>query len=115
MRKKIFCTVTNDLNYDQRMIRICTSLAAAGYEVSLVGRQTRASLPLSSRNFRQVRLRVWFTRGKLFYLEYQLRLLFFLLFRHIDGICAIDLDTIIPCYYISRLKRIPRLYDAHEL
>jgi glycosyltransferase involved in cell wall biosynthesis len=32
-----------------------------------------------------------------------------------DGICAIDLDSILPCYFISRLRRIPRLYDAHEL
>jgi glycosyltransferase involved in cell wall biosynthesis len=115
MKKKIFCTVTNDLNYDQRMIRICTSLASAGYDVTLVGRQTRSSLPLSNRSFRQVRLSVFFTRGKLFYLEYQFRLLFFLLFRRFDGINAVDLDTILPCYLISRLKRIPRLYDAHEL
>ena len=32
-----------------------------------------------------------------------------------DAICAIDLDTIIPCLYISRWKKIPRIYDAHEL
>ena len=32
-----------------------------------------------------------------------------------DGICAIDLDTILPVYFISRFKKIPRIYDAHEL
>lgn len=32
-----------------------------------------------------------------------------------DCICAIDLDTILPCYYISIIKRIKRVYDAHEL
>lgn len=32
-----------------------------------------------------------------------------------DLICAIDLDTILPCYIISRLKKIKRVYDAHEL
>jgi glycosyltransferase involved in cell wall biosynthesis len=32
-----------------------------------------------------------------------------------DAICAIDLDTIIPCHFISWIKRIPRIYDAHEL
>lgn len=31
-----------------------------------------------------------------------------------DGICAIDLDTIFPCLLISTLKKIPRIYDAHE-
>jgi len=32
-----------------------------------------------------------------------------------DSICGIDLDTIIPCFFLSRLKNIPRIYDAHEL
>ena len=32
-----------------------------------------------------------------------------------DCICAIDLDTILPCYFISRIKKVPRVYDAHEL
>jgi glycosyltransferase involved in cell wall biosynthesis len=31
-----------------------------------------------------------------------------------DGICAIDLDTIIPCLLVSTMKAIPRVYDAHE-
>ncbi len=32
-----------------------------------------------------------------------------------DCICAIDLDTILPVYYISNIKKIKRVYDAHEL
>ena len=115
MSKRIYCTVTNDLTYDQRMIRICTSLVSAGYEVTLVGRREPASLPLIPHPFRQKRLRVLFRKGKLFYLEYNLRLLFYLLFRRMDCICAIDLDTIVPCYFTAVLKHIPRVYDAHEL
>ena len=30
-------------------------------------------------------------------------------------VCAIDLDTILPCLFISKIKRITRVYDAHEL
>jgi len=115
MSKKIYCTVTNDLTYDQRMIRICTSLSRAGYKVVLVGRKEPASIPLEPQSFHQVRLRLLFRKGKLFYLEYNFRLFFYLLFRRMDCICAIDLDTIIPCYFISALRRIPRVYDAHEL
>ena len=115
MKRRIFCTVTNDLNYDQRMIRICTSLVGAGYEVVLVGREWGGSLPLAERRFGQHRLTMWFRRGKLFYLEYQFRLFFYLLTQKMDAICAIDLDTILPCYFVSRLRRIPRVYDAHEL
>jgi glycosyltransferase involved in cell wall biosynthesis len=115
MKKRVFCTVTNDLNYDQRMIRICTSLTNAGFSVTLVGREDRGSLPLDIRPYRQHRLKMWTRRGKLFYLEYHIRLFFYLLGRKIDVICAIDLDSILPCYFVSRLRRIPRVYDAHEL
>ena len=113
--KRIYFTVTNDLTYDQRMQRICTSLARNGYAVALVGRKLISSLPLSEKKFKQKRIRCWFNKGKWFYAEYNFRLFFFLLFKRMDAICAIDLDTILPCLHISRWKRIPRIYDAHEL
>ena len=113
--KKIYFTVTNDLTYDQRMNRICTSLAENGYEVTLVGRELGSSLPLLEKKYRQKRIHCWFTKTKWFYAEYNIRLFFFLLFKKMDAICAIDLDTILPCLTISRWKKIPRIYDAHEL
>lgn len=113
--KKIVFTVTNDLSYDQRMIRICTSLAKAGYEVTLVGRKRKQSIPLDKRAFRQKRLNCWFGKGKLFYAEYNTRLFFFLLVTKMDCLCAIDLDTILPCYFVSVIKKTKRVYDAHEL
>lgn len=110
----IFCTVTNDLSYDQRMIRICTSLANAGYQVRLVGRERRTSRPLTEKIFGQKRLRCWFEKGKLFYVEYNIRLFFYLIFNKYDIVCAVDLDTILPGLIISRLKRKKCIYDAHE-
>lgn len=111
----IFFTVTNDLSYDQRMIRICTSLANAGYKINLVGRKLDNSIELIPQSFQQKRLPCFFKNGKLFYAEYNLRLFFYLLFHNMDCICAIDLDTILPCYLISKIKKIKRVYDAHEL
>lgn len=113
--KRIYFTVTNDLSYDQRMQRICGTLADNGYSVTLVGRKLRTSIPLRKEKYSQKRIRCWFNKGKKFYAEYNIRLFFFLLFRKMDAICAIDLDTILPCLHISRLKRIIRIYDAHEL
>lgn len=113
--KRIFFTVTNDLTYDQRMIRICNSLASGGYQVVLVGRKLKTSAPLAKQSFDQERLSCFFEKGKAFYIEFNIRLFFFLLFNKINCICAIDLDTILPCYAISVLKKIPRVYDAHEL
>ena len=112
---RIFFTVTNDLTYDQRMIRICNSLAIHGYRVTLVGRKLTTSAPLSPQRFHQKRLSCFFTRGPGFYAEFNIRLFFWLLFSKLDLVCAIDLDTIIPCYLASRLKNKPRIYDAHEL
>ncbi len=51
----------------------------------------------------------------MFYAEYNIRLFIYLLFKKMDCICAIDLDTILPCYYISKMKNVKRVYDAHEL
>ena len=112
---RIVFTVTTDLSYDQRMIRICTSLANAGYMVLLVGRKTATSIPLSKQPFKQKRINCLFEKGILFYAEYNIRLFFCLLFAKMDCIGAIDLDTILPCYLISGLKKTTRVYDAHEL
>lgn len=112
--KHIYFTVTNDLTYDRRMHRICESLVKAGYSATLVGRQLPASLPLQKKSFRQKRLYCFFTSGFSFYTEYNIRLFFFLLFKKMDCICAIDLDTILPCLAVSKIKRVQRVYDAHE-
>ncbi len=111
----IIFTVTTDLTYDQRMIRICTSLAKAGYRVELVGRKLSASVQLTEQPFLQKRLKCFFEKGKFFYAEYNLRLFFYLLFKKMDALCAIDLDTIVPVYCISKIKSVTRIYDAHEL
>jgi hypothetical protein len=112
--KKVYFTVTNDLTYDQRMNRICSSLAENGFDITLVGRKQNHSLPLKKESYEQQRISCWFNKGKLFYFEYNVRLFFFLLFKKMNAVCAIDLDTITPCLAISRLKKIPRIYDAHE-
>lgn len=112
---RLFFTVTNDLSYDQRMNRICSSLANNGYAVTLIGRKLRASPVLEKKSFKQIRLTCFFNKGFLFYAEFNLRLFFFLLFARVDGICAIDLDTILPCYFVSLLRGRKRIYDAHEL
>lgn len=112
--KKLVFSVTNDLNYDQRMHRICKSLQCAGYDVLLVGRKLRTSIDLIPKSYRQKRLNCLFSKGKLFYLEYNLRLFFFLLFERFDLVCAIDLDTVVPVFLATELKGKERVYDAHE-
>lgn len=113
--KRIVCTVTNDLNYDQRMIRICNTLVEAGYDVTLVGFKRKKSAPLIERSFKQVRLPIIVEEGKLLYAHYWFNLFFFLLFRKADVLCAIDLDTILPVYFVSKIRGLKRVHDAHEI
>ena len=97
------------------MQRICCSLHNAGYKVKLIGVKRSKSTDLIPQIFEQKRIKIWFEKGFLFYAEYNLKLFFFLLFCKVDVFCAIDLDTIIPNYFVSTLKRKKRVYDAHEL
>ncbi len=111
---RLVFTVTNQLNFDQRMQRICGSLAQNGYQVLLVGRSMKGQPPLSELGFEQHRLSCWSSKGPLMYLEFNLRLFFFLLFQPADLFCAIDLDTILPVYWASLIRDKIRVYDAHE-
>lgn len=113
--KKVVCTVTNDLNYDQRMIRIAGTLQQNGYAVMLIGRELPASKPLVSRSYKQKRLKCYFHRGKLFYLEYNLRLFLYLLRQKFDILHAVDLDTLLPGRMITLLKNKTLVFDAHEI
>ena len=108
---KIVCTVTNDLSHDQRMHRICTTLAAAGHSVTLVGRWLPDSPPLPDRPYRQHRIRCRYRRGKRFYLEYNWRLWRTLRGWDFDYLNSVDLDTL-PAGYL--LDRPHWVYDAHE-
>lgn len=113
MKRKIVFSVTTDITYDQRMIRICNALHENGFQTKLVGRKKKNSLPLDF-SFETDRLNCWFLQGKLFYIEYNIRLFFYLLFSSSDIYCAIDLDSIVPNYLISKLKGKTMVYDSHE-
>ena len=117
MGRRILFTVTNDLQFDQRMRRICGTLSNAGYDVTLIGRRPiSSSSPLSQTPYTQIQLAgLIFTKGKLFYLEFNLRLLLFLLFKPCDAICSIDLDTAVPGIIAAKLRKKIHIFDAHEL
>ena len=117
MGRRILFTVTNDLQFDQRMRRICGTLSNAGYDVTLIGRRPISpSSPLTQTPYTQIQLAgLIFTKGKLFYLEFNLRLLLFLLFKPCDAICSIDLDTAVPGIIAAKLRKKIHIFDAHEL
>lgn len=113
-KKKIVFTVTNDLTYDQRMQKICTSLAEEGYQVLLVGRKLSHSIPFYFEKVNYKRIRCFWNEGFFFYAEYNLRLLLFLLTNKFDIYSSVDLDTIIPSTIAARFHKSKLVFDAHE-
>lgn len=114
MAKSFLVTVTNDLNQDQRMHRICESLSKEGHKVLLLGRKKSNSGPLLKHNFDQKRLNCLFSKGILFYLEYNIKILFFALRFRPDVLYAVDLDTIIGSGIAAGWTRKKLIHDAHE-
>ncbi len=112
--KRIFLTVTNDLNNDQRMNRICNSLLNAGYDITLIGRSKKTSKELENKSYKQVRIQCKWEKGKLFYVEFNWKLKNYLIKNKPDIICSIDLDTLFAGYFASKKLLIPLVYDSHE-
>lgn len=110
---RIVCTVTNDLVQDQRMDRICRSLAGAGHEVTLVGRLLPKSKPLTDRPYATHRIACRYHVGKAFYLEYNFRLWRTLRRWDFDAVCAVDLDTLVAGWLLKK-RGVRLVYDAHE-
>lgn len=112
--KSVIVSVTNDLATDNRVNRSCSVLQSLGFRVVLVGRKLKQSSEVS-RTYECKRFRMVFKKGVLFYAFYNLRLFFFLLFHRVDLLFANDLDTLLPNYLVSKIKRVPLIYDSHEL
>lgn len=114
-KKIALVSVINDLVTDNRVNKTCNALIECNYHVVLIGRRLPDSLPLPHWPFKAIRMRLFFRKGPLFYVFFNIRLFFTLLFKKADLLYANDLDTLLPNYLIARLKKIPLIYDSHEL
>ncbi|MDR1762969.1 MAG: glycosyltransferase [Dysgonamonadaceae bacterium] len=111
---KITVSVTNDLLTDQRVHKVCSTLAQNNYEVVLVGRKLKANT-LPDRGYKTKRMRLLFRRSFLFYAEYNIRLFLYLLVTRTDAYLSNDTDTLPANFLASLIRRKPLIFDAHEM
>jgi glycosyltransferase involved in cell wall biosynthesis len=114
MAKTVILSVSNDIVTDQRVLKMAGEISSLDANVTIVGRRLPWSLEIEDLTFNIVRFRMWFKKGFLFYKFLNIRIFFYLLFHRANLLVANDLDTLLPNFLVSRLKKIPLVYDAHE-
>ena len=111
---KVMIAVISDLATDMRVQKQARLLEEMGCDVTVLGRRRPDVIPLSMPGVRIKRIRVPFKKGPGMYLMFNLFLFLYMLFRQFDMYVACDLDTLVPCYLVSRIYRKKLVYDAHE-
>ncbi|PQJ75006.1 glycosyltransferase [Polaribacter gangjinensis] len=114
MKKKLFVAVTNDISTDYRVHKVCSYLLQKGYQIEVYGRVLPNTI-FVKRDYEIVRKKHFFNHNFLFYAEFNIRLFFYLLIKKYDCILANDLDTLPACFFISKFKKTPLVFDSHEL
>lgn len=114
--KRAYISVINDLATDQRVGRVARLLVDQGFDVLCIGRKFRESPGLGKKPYQVRRYRMLFSRGPLFYACFNARLVITLLFRKRPALLiSNDLDTLPANYLAGRIRRVPLIYDSHEL
>jgi glycosyltransferase involved in cell wall biosynthesis len=114
-KKKAIVCVSNDLITDNRVAKTCLVLKHQNYEVILVGRKKKNSPSMNERAYISKRFKLPFEKGPFFYLTLNIRLFLFLMWQKADLIYSNDLDTLSPCFVVSKIKNTRLIYDTHEL
>jgi glycosyltransferase involved in cell wall biosynthesis len=107
-------SVTNCICFDQRVLKIAEVVNQLNCNITIIGRRKDHQCEYMAVPFNIRRFRMIFKKGFFFYKFYNIRLFFYLLFHKSDLLVANDLDTLLPNFLVSKLKRLPLVFDSHE-
>ncbi len=112
--KRILLAVTNDLITDYRVHRTATALQSMGFDVTLVGSIFRDKFELK-RPYPVHRMEMFFRKGRMFYFEFNIRLILYAIRGSFDIFVANGLGTLTGVGITAILNRKPFLYDSYDL
>lgn len=113
-RTRVAFSVTNCICHDQRVLKVAGTVSELNCDITLIGRRLGACCENNPIPFASKRFRMIFKKGFLFYKFFNIRLFFYLLTHKFDLLVSNDLDTLLPNYLCSLIKRLPLIYDTHE-
>lgn len=113
-RKKIILLASSDVNYDQRLDKVASSLVGFDHEVLLMGRRLKTSIPMDAKVYHHERVKCIINSGAWFYLELNLRFFLKLIGKKFDVVCANDPDTLPAAIALNWFKNFQLVYDSHE-
>lgn len=106
--------LTGDMSIDYRVHKTALSLINDGFEVYCISRYKPGFGQTASMPYQVVILPTCFKAGILFYLEFNVRLFFYLLLHGSRVVLSIDLDTLTGCRLATWIRRRPLVFDSHE-
>lgn len=113
---KIIVSVFNNLYTDQRVEKVCKTLHENGFHIELIGNNWGGE-PEMERPYPFLRISLTSTILRFAYLEFQWKL-FWQLMKRADQNTILhsnDLDTLLPNFLVSKIKKIPLVWDSHEI
>lgn len=113
--KTIFVCVSNDVYNDNRVRKTCHSLNKFGLRVHLLCLKSKYNKQEEQKDFVLHPIRRIFKKNFTYYAELNIRIFFYLLFKRLDIIWANDLDTLLGCFLVGKLRRKPIIFDSHEM
>jgi glycosyltransferase involved in cell wall biosynthesis len=113
---KVLVSVFNNLYTDQRVEKVCKTLHENNYDIELFGTNWGGE-PEMERPYLFSRISLKSTILRYAYLEFQWKL-FWKLMKRADQNTILhsnDLETLLPNFLVSKIKKIPLVWDSHEI
>lgn len=116
MKKKIIVNAFSNLTTDQRIEKVCKTLHDNGYVIELIGCNYGCNQEVK-REYTVEKINLISKSLKTAYFEFNWKLYQKLLNKSFENTVLLtnDLDTLLPNFLLSKKKKIPLVFDSHEI